>query len=128
MVEQGIDQGPVAVARRRMDDQARGLVDDQQMLVLEDDPQGDVLRLVVRGLGLGHREEEELVPADFLRGIADRPALRFDGAAADQGLQPFARQRRQGRGQRAVEAPAGMGGLQAHVDRLNSPHAIDMGS
>ena len=34
MVEQGIDQGAVSVARRRVDHQACGLVDDQQVLVL----------------------------------------------------------------------------------------------
>ena len=45
MVEQRVDQRPVAIAGGGMDDQAGGLVDDQQMLVLEDDRQRDVLRL-----------------------------------------------------------------------------------
>ena len=45
MVEQRVDQRAVEIARRRVDDQPGGLVDDQQMLVLEDDRQRDVLRL-----------------------------------------------------------------------------------
>ena len=32
--EQPVDEGPLAPAGTRMDDEARGLVDDQQMLVL----------------------------------------------------------------------------------------------
>ena len=53
MVEQGVDQGAVEIARRGMDDHARRLVDDEQMLVLEDDLERDVLRLVMRGPRLG---------------------------------------------------------------------------
>ena len=48
MVEQGVDQGAVEIARRRVDDHPGRLVDDQQMLVLEDDLERDVLRLVMR--------------------------------------------------------------------------------
>ena len=46
-----------------MDDQPGGLVDDQQMLVLEDDLQRDVLRLVVRRRGLGHCDAQRFVAA-----------------------------------------------------------------
>ena len=53
MVEQRIDQGAVEIARRRMDDHARRLVDDEQMIVLEDDLERDVLRFVMRRHGLG---------------------------------------------------------------------------
>ena len=37
MVEQGVDQRAVEIARGRVDDQPGRLVDDQQMLVLEHD-------------------------------------------------------------------------------------------
>ena len=122
MMEQRVDQRPVEIAGGRMDDQARRLVDDQQMLVLEHDRQRDVLRLVVRGRRLGNRDAQRFLAADLGRRVADRLAAGFDRAAADQRLQPLARQGRDGGGERAVEAPARMGGLQAHVDRLNSPH------
>jgi hypothetical protein len=95
MVEQGVDQGPVAVAGGRVDDQPGRLVDDQQMLVLEDDRQRDVLRLVVRRLRLGDGERERLVAADLGRRVARR-ACRRGGSARrlDQRLQPLARQGR----------------------------------
>ena len=121
MVQQRVDQRPVEIARGRMDDQPGGLVDDQQMLVLEHDGQRDVLRFVVRRLRLGHRDAQAFVAADLGRRVAHRLAVRLDRAAADQRLQPLARQGRHGIGERTVEPPAGMGGLQAHVDRLNIP-------
>ena len=60
--------------------------------------------------------------ADLRRGVPYRLASGFDGAAADQCFQSLARQGGDGIGERAVEAPTRMGRLQAHVDRLNSPH------
>ena len=56
MVKQRIDQRPVEIAGGRVDDEAGRLVDDQQMLVLEDDRQRDVLRLIVRRFGLRNRD------------------------------------------------------------------------
>ena len=75
MVEQGVDQRPVAIAGGRMDDQPGRLVDDQQMLVLEDDGERDVLRLVVRRLRLGDRQLERLVALDLGRRVANRLAV-----------------------------------------------------
>ena len=37
MMQKCVDQGSVAIARGRMDDQARGLVHNEEVLVLEDD-------------------------------------------------------------------------------------------
>ena len=42
---EGVDQGPAPVTRRRMDNHARDLVDDQQVGVLEDDQEGNLLAL-----------------------------------------------------------------------------------
>ena len=53
MVEQRVDQGAVEIARGGMDDHAGGLVDDDQMIVLEDDVERDVLRRVVQRGGGG---------------------------------------------------------------------------
>ena len=107
-----------------MDDHARRLVDDQKMLVLEHDFQRDILRFIVRRLGLGNREAEALVAADFHRRIANRSPFALDGAAADQRLQPLARQSRRRGSQSAVDPPARMGRLQPHIDRPNAPHAM----
>ena len=53
MVEQGVDQRAVEIARRRVDDEPGGLVDHDQMLVLVDDGERDVLRLVMRRRRVG---------------------------------------------------------------------------
>ena len=89
MVEQGIDQCPVEIACRRMDDQAGGFVHDQQMLILEDDRQRDVLRRVVRRFGFGNGQAEALATPDLGRGVADRASIRLERAAADQVFQSF---------------------------------------
>ena len=123
MMKQRIDQRPVEIACGRVHHEACGLVDDQQMLVFEHDRQRDVLRLVVRRRGFRNRKAQCLLAAHLRCRVADRLAFGFDGAAADQALQPLARQGRDGGGERTVEAPARMSGLQAHIDRLNSPHS-----
>jgi hypothetical protein len=43
MMKKRIHQSTVRVARRRMNDKARGLVDHQEVFVLEDHVQGDIL-------------------------------------------------------------------------------------
>ena len=127
MVEQSVDQGPVEIPRGGVHDQPCGLVDDQQMLVLEDDLERNFLRRIVRRRRFGHLDAQALAAVDLDCRVANRFALRFDGAVADQRLQPLARHRRHGIGERTVEAPAGMGGRQANVDRLNTPHGANMG-
>ena len=76
MVEQGVDQRAVEIAGGRMDDHPRRLVDDEQMIVLEDDVERDVLRLVMCRLGLGNGD---LVGAGqrLDRGVADRRPRRI---------------------------------------------------
>ena len=108
MVEQGIDQSAVEIARRGMDDHARRLVDDQQMIVLEDDLERDVLRLVMRRLRLGDGDLDRSPASAFTAGSrTGAPCGPRTAAAADQRLQPLARQGRHGGGQRPVEPPAG---------------------
>ena len=107
MVEQRIDHRPVAIARGGVDDEPGGLVDDEQMLVLIDDAELDLLRLVVRGLGGGDGEGEGLVALHLDRRVAHRePVGAGQRAGLGQHLEPFARQRRHAVGKRAVEPPA----------------------
>jgi hypothetical protein len=61
-----------------MDDEARRLVDDQQMRVLVHHVERDILGRVMGGLGLRHFEPEDLVAANLARRIVD------DGSAAGQ--------------------------------------------
>jgi hypothetical protein len=74
MMEQRIDQGAVEIARCRMDDQPGGLVDHDQMLVLEDDVERDILRLVVRRVGSGTAMLNSAPPGAFLAGSRARPS------------------------------------------------------
>ncbi len=43
VVEEGVDERTAGIARRRVDDEIRGLVDDQKIFVFEDDRQRDLL-------------------------------------------------------------------------------------
>src|SRR6185437_7007543 len=122
MVEQCVDERSVEIARRRVDDEPRRLVDDQEMVVLEDDHERNVLWLVMRGLRLGDGDAQLFHAVDLCRRIANRLAFRLDRPASDQRFQSFARKGWDCSGERTVETPAGMGSVQAHVDRLTSPH------
>ena len=91
MVEQGIDQCPVGIACRRMDDQAGGFVHDQQMLILEDDRQRDVLRRVVRRFGFGNGQAEALATPDL--GRAGSRTARPSASSAPLRIRFFSRSR-----------------------------------
>ena len=91
MVEQGVDQSAVEIARRGMDDHPGRLVDDEQMLVLEDDVERDVLRLVMRGLRLGDGDLDRLPATRLHRGIAHQRALRPEHRARSRSAPSAAR-------------------------------------
>src|SRR5258708_21836371 len=123
MVEQCIDEGSVGVSSGRVDHQSGRLVDDEQMLILKDDLKRYLLRFIMRGFRLRNGQAKRFFAADFGRRIAPRSAFALHGAATDQRLQSFARKRRYRGSKSPIEAPAGMGWPQAHIDRLNSPHS-----
>src|SRR3546814_8132227 len=75
MVEQRVDQRAVEITRGGMDDQPRGLVDHDQMLVLEHHVERDRLRLVMRGRRLGHVDRETLARDRLARRTAHRDAI-----------------------------------------------------
>ena len=121
MVEQGVDQCSVAVARGGMNDQPGRLVDHQQMLVFEEDGERDFLRFVVRRLGLGNGQAELLAARDLGCRVAERGAAAVQRAGADQRFQPLAGERRKCVGEGAIQPPACMGRRQSHVDNLLPP-------
>ena len=92
MVQQRVDQRAVKVAARRMHDQPRRLVDDDQVFVLERDDEVDVLR---HGFGRGggrQRDEQAFAARNLCRSVPLRRARRVgDRAALDQDLDAFAR-------------------------------------
>ena len=91
MVEQGVDQRAVEIARRRMDDHPGRLVDDQQMLVLEHDFQRDILRLVMRGPRLRNGDFIGRPASAFTAG--SRTAAPFGPSTAPLEISAFSRSR-----------------------------------
>ena len=106
MGDQGIDQGPVRVARRRMHDQAGGFVDDQHVVVLKNDIEIDSLRLGRRGTTLGHNDGESLAGFDPIGRVDYRLAIGADAAFPDERLDPGARKVRDPARQHPVEPAA----------------------
>ena len=82
VVEQGVDQGAVGVAGGGVDHQAHGLVDHDDILVLEDHVQGDVLGDGLQGHRVGDDHGDlipDVQPLVFLQGLVlpvDPPLLQ----------------------------------------------------
>ena len=75
MMEQRVDQRPLGVSGGGVDDQARGFVEHQQIVILEHDVERDGLRGGGGGVGFGPADGDALTGAG---GVG-----RFDGAAID---------------------------------------------
>src|SRR6266436_2026250 len=113
MADQSVDEGAVRVSRRRMDNQSCGLVDDDQMFILEADLERHWLRGRRRVAILGQNYDEILAVADPPRGILQRYACACDVAGFDQPLDPGPRQHRETERQHAIEAQTGLVGSSA---------------
>ena len=71
MVQQPVHQGSAGISRSGMDDQARGFVDDQQVIVFVDDIDGDRLRKARHSRFGDNREFHEFA---LLHGVPGLPA------------------------------------------------------
>ena len=72
MPGQGVDQRTGIITVPRMDDHAGGFVDDQQVVVLIDDVQGDVLRQdLIAAAPVGHHELDHIAGTDDEIGLRD---------------------------------------------------------
>jgi hypothetical protein len=85
MGEQPVDQGPDRVSGRRVDDEAGGLVDDEQMLVLPRDPQLHLLGDEIARHGLG-RVQLDLLAADEPKALRAHLAVDVHPASGEQAL------------------------------------------
>jgi hypothetical protein len=77
MVEEGVDQRAIEIACGGVDDETGRLINDEEMLVLIGDDEGDILRLVMRGAGVRDGKGILLVPTDFRGGVADEAVGGF---------------------------------------------------
>ena len=118
MGEQRVDQRAFRVARRRVDDHAGRLVDDDQMRVLEADHQRDRLGRRRGLLRLGQSDQDPGAGGGALRRVAQGFAAALDPAVEDQLLQPGARQLRQLALQGAIEPDPGILGRNRDRDAL----------
>jgi hypothetical protein len=110
MVDQRVYECTVWVSRRRVDNQPRGLIDDDQMCILKSDIQRDRLRYR-RRIRLIRKDYDEILAAAYpRRWIAHRPPFARDIAGMDQAFEPSARQRREMERKHAIKALPGLAG------------------
>jgi hypothetical protein len=121
MGDQGVDQCSRGVAGRRMHDQAPGLVDDDDVVVLVHDIERDILALRLGGRGLRHVDYDRIATGDMISGVADDGVLDGHGTGEDQRLQPGPRQLRSALCEHAVKPGRA---LVARDDDLQLPTAI----
>ena len=102
VMEQRIDERAVRCSRRRMDDHAARLVDDDDVRILVEDVQGDGFRQDLQLPRFGNFRLHG-IPCAQLRVCLRRPAVDEDAAAFDQLLDMGARNLQFPAGEKAVE-------------------------
>jgi hypothetical protein len=109
MVDERVYEGAVKISRSGMNDQARRLVDDDQMCVLKADVQRDPLRGRGRILIIVKNHEEDLAATDPQRWVEQRRPVACDMAGMDQPFDTGARRWQMGR-KHTIKALAGLSG------------------
>ena len=133
MGDERVDERAVGIAGRRVNHQPRGLVDDDEMCILETDTERDRLRLRRCILRFGENYDESLAVFHLARGVADHDAVIADLAGEDQLLEPAAGVLGHPRLQGAVEPLPVAAGLDGdgrgrHCEEPNGDEAISRGA
>ena len=92
MVQERVDERAGIVAGARVDDEARGLVDHDQLGVLMHDGERNVLRLRAGGDGGRHLDHDRLAGLHLLRGARHHLAVDADLPGINERFQTAARQ------------------------------------
>ena len=103
MGDQGIHERAPGVAGRRMHHQSGRLVDDDQMIVLVDDGEGDVFALQRRIGRRRHLDADRLAWFDSASRLQYRPAVDADLPVPDQRLHSRSAEVGQARGEQVIE-------------------------
>src|SRR5208282_2975989 len=106
MGEKRVDEGSVWIAGSRMDYEARGLVDDEQVLILVNHREREGLRRRASLDTLGDEYGESLTGLDLGRGLAHLLGAETHLARLDEALQARARELRQRLSKEDVEPRA----------------------
>ena len=118
MVQQGVDQRAVRVARRRMHHHAHGLIHHDDVLILVDHVQRDILRDGLRLLCLRQRHAQ-LLPTGDAVAFAGDGAITGDAALRQQSCGGGAGQALHSPGQEAVQPGAGILLKRGQTDRVH---------
>jgi len=116
VVQQRVHQRAAGMARRRVDDQPRGLVDDQKRRVLMENLQRDRFGLHPRGLHL-RKAQDDLIPRLHLASGRNRPAVDQNAPLADRPPDLRAGE---------TDLPAGQKEIQAETVLLRSDREADL--
>ncbi len=124
MMQERIDQRSVEIARGRVDDQPGGFVDNDQMIVLMDNGEGDVLRLVMRRYGVRYGDRADRAWRGARAGSRATTSVTVTPPAA---ISRLIRSRERvgaaAASARSSRHPAASGGITAL--RIDTPVAID---
>ena len=104
MADQGVNECPIGVSRRGVDNQPCRLVDNDQMPILKADIQRNWLRNWARVHIIGKKYDEILAAPDPQRRVAQRYPFAHDMSGIDQPFEPSARESRELEGKRAIKA------------------------
>jgi hypothetical protein len=91
MGDQRIDQRTGLVARRGMHHQPLRLVEDDDVVVLEHDVEGDILAFRLRRGRFRHVDCDRIAGGDVISGVPDRGVPEAHRAPQNQGFQPRSR-------------------------------------
>ena len=108
MGDEGVDKGSIRIAGSRMDNKAGLLVDNDEMLVLIDDLEGNGLPKRFRRNRWGEHQDKTLFGFDSIIGVFYGLAPRADPSTGNQGLQARATELGKFGSKKPVEAPAGL--------------------
>ncbi len=117
VVEEGVDEGMLVVADARVDDESGGFVEDEEVVVFEEDMEGDIFGLGAGRFGLGPRDGNGLAGAGGVGGF-DGGAVDADIAVADEALEGAAGDGGEGVVEVGIEAELGDGFRDDHGVRV----------
>ena len=113
--EQGVDQRSRQAAGGRMDHHADGLIDDDQVFVLEKHAERNVLGLRFCLDRFGRRQQQQIAVTDLEFRLGDGFTIDCHGPRQYQVLDPGAGEGRQRAGEDGVEPVAGHAGIDRHL-------------